>query len=153
MRSPLWSKILGIVIGILLGAGVAYAAVYVYNVSIPSSVSVETETTSQPGLNVSPSPLAFDEIAPGQSTGEKSITLNNVGDKDVNLTCQVSGLASGLTLYTMDVGAGYTYWRTVPADIGGPLAKGSTRTQKFYVKAADTAVTGSYNFTIVIKEK
>lgn len=150
MRFPLWSKILGILLGILLSAGVTYAAVYVYNVSVPSSVSVKTETASQPGLTVSPTSISFGEIAPGQSTGEKSISITNVGDKGVNLRFEVTGLPSGLTLYVFDVNQ---MWYTVPWDSLQSLPIATNRTHKFYVKASENAAPGSYNFTIVIKEK
>jgi hypothetical protein len=77
--------VLGILFGFLLGAGVALAAIYVYDSQTPVTIRVAAipDQTTQPGLEVTPSSLDFGEVVPTQRTAgtaseKRALTIKNV---------------------------------------------------------------------------
>jgi hypothetical protein len=150
MISPLWSKVLGIVLGILIGAGVVYAATYEYRVEVPSGITVASEVETVPGLQVSPTTLDFGEVAPGKSSGAVSVNVTNIGDRGVSHYIDVTGLPEGMTLYVYMAGDGV--WRECPHGYWYVYDPGATRTYNFYLACSANVTEDSYNFTIVIRE-
>jgi len=153
MKSPLWSKILGVVLGICLGAGVTYAATYDYTVDVPSSVTVASEVIVDPGLQISPTTLDFGEVAPGQSTGPVTAQLTNIGDRGISLYFDVANLPEGSTLYyAVSIRNPYPLWYEVPHNDSVMLYSGASCELQFYLAASASMVDGPYSFTITIRE-
>ena len=150
MKSPLWSKVLGVLLGIFIGAGVTYAAVFDYRADVPSGITVSADVEVVPGFEVTPDSLDFGFVAPGYSSSEVSLSVKNVGDKGAKHRVEVQGRPSGMKMYVFTTPDGA--WREVPHEYWYVNNPGSTRAYKFYISCSGTVAEGSHNFTIVIRE-
>lgn len=148
MKSPLWSKVLGVCLGILIGAGVAYAATYEYRAEVPASITVAIDVETVPGIEVTPTSLDFGTVAPGQSSGEVTIDVENIGDRGVAYYFDVIDLPVGMSVYVYRGGV----WHELPAGGWSVSDPSSILTYRFYMSCLETVSEGPYSVTIVIRE-
>lgn len=150
MKLPLWSRLLGVALGIFIGAGAVYAATYEYRVDVPSSLTVASEVVVDPGLQVSPTSVDFGEVAPGLSSGAVSINVTNIGDRGVSLYFDIVNLPSDMTLYVYCNSDGV--WRECPHGYWYIYNPGVTQSFNFHISCLESVADAPYNFTIVIRE-
>ncbi len=158
MKSPLWSKILGVLIGMLIGASVAYAAVtvYEYKAEIPATVTVDSEVSLTPGMEISLASVDFGPIGPNGCSGEVYISLWNKGNKDIALLHRyVVGLPADITLEASYDGKNWMDFEGyVPADpVDGVLEAGETTGLYLRLVASENTTPGPINFTIGFEEE
>ncbi len=154
MKSPLWSRVLGVILGMFIGAGVVYAVTYEYRTEMPSNVTVASNVTAEPGLQVTPTSLNLGTLQPGQTSSAVSIEVTNIGDRSVGLYFDVTNLPSGMTLY-VNQSCCDSNWHACPYDYGGMLEPGATHSHyyRFYVSCSSSVAVDSYNFTTIIREQ
>ena len=165
MKSPLWSKVLGVLLGIFIGAGVTYAAVhYSYHVEAVASVEVgEGPTEFEPGLSISPTTLDFGKIYPNTGPGSdhmsEKIALNvtNIGDVRVSLKLTVDNVPETLGVQADDLNNMSFEPGTEPGTrkitMSGHAWKadpGETYVLYIYVIAQSTTSPGSYDFKVIV---
>lgn len=156
MKLRLWSTILGIVIGILLGAGGAYAAtVYQNSADIPVSVEVgDMPVTYSPGLDVSPTAISF-SIEPGGKSNIVSVTVKNVGDEVVDgLKVSIPDMPYELRLRDTRASSSSYSWGA-----GWQLSYYNLNIQpehsvifNIYLEASTDTTPGSYDFNLQVEE-
>ncbi|MFP3974820.1 MAG: hypothetical protein ACLFVK_01175 [Dehalococcoidia bacterium] len=158
MKSPLWSKVLGVVIGLLVGASTAYAAVtvYQYQKEIPAKVSVDSDVTTSPGMELSSTSLDFGEVGVNGCSDEIYISLRNKGNKDISLLHRyVTGLPSDVDLEASYDGKTWTdfegYVAADPSD--GVLEAGETISLYLRLQTSKNTGADSLNFTIGFEEE
>lgn len=103
-------------IGILLAAMVltvsvsVYAAIVFNSLTIPASVTVAPQPTTNEDVWDGPTNIAFGEILVGESSTPKSLTIQNIDDAAHILHLVETGLPSGCTLeFYSDSGATTVY--------------------------------------------
>lgn len=158
MKSPLWSKVLGVIIGLLVGASTAYAAVtvYQYKEEIPARVSIESDVTTSPGMELSSTSLDFGSVGVDGCSDEVYISLRNRGNKDISLLHRyVNGLPSDVDLEASYDGKTWTdfegYVSADPAD--GVLEAGETVGLYLRLQTSEDTKADSLNFTIGFEEE
>lgn len=157
MKPPLWSKILGVIIGILVGAGTTYAAVkvYEYKVEVPAKVKVESNVISPPGLEVAPNPLDFGSVGLDDCSKEVHIFLHNYGNKDLDLLHRYTiGLPKDVSLEASYNGKEWMDFEGyVPADTDGVLEAEETTELYLRLQTSGYTATGLLKFSIGFEEK
>lgn len=159
MRSPLWSKIIGVVIGVLLGASAVYAAgmVYDYNAQVPSVLTVNVtaagDVTHSPGLAVSPTSIDFGALPPGAWSEVKCVEVSSISDPAEGIpefVIRAIDCPSDITVLVSDIPDGE--WKDISAGCVVRLQGGTSERYYFKVKPYTEATPGSRNFTIDIRE-
>ncbi len=158
MKSPLWSKVLGVVIGLLVGASSAYAAVtvYQYQKEIPAKVSVSSDVAVSPGMELSSASLDFGEVGVNGCSHEIYISLRNKGNKDISLLHRyVTGLPSDVDLEASYDGKTWAdfegYVAADPSD--GVLEAGQTLGLYLRLQTSEDTKSTELNFTIGFEEE
>ncbi|MFP3975042.1 MAG: hypothetical protein ACLFVK_02330 [Dehalococcoidia bacterium] len=157
MKLPLWSKVLGVLLGLMVGATTAYAAVtvYQYKEEIPGKAKITDDVVASPGMTLSSSSLDFGTIGVNGCSDEVYISLKNKGNKDISLLHRyVVGLPQDVDL---EVSYDSTNWNDfegyVSADPNdGVFEAGETIGLYLRLSASENTKADSLNFTIGFEE-
>ena len=156
VKFRLWPTILGILIGILMGAGAAYAAtVYQNSADIPMSVEVgDVPVTYSPGLEVTPTVMNF-SVEPGGKSNIVTLTVKNIGDEVLGgIRLAMPDGIYELKFQETSVD-GWSYgassgWEHSFYNL--KIEPGDSFTFNIYLRASTDVTPGSYDFTLHVEE-
>lgn len=121
---------LGVLVALVISAGSALAAVFIYRAVFISQVVVEPGIT---GLQVTPQSINFGTMAIGDWSQTQTIKVKNIGgDTLTTLYFETTGMPEGIALYVI----------TPPIF---PIVPGAEVTIPISLKAETSAVAGSYS--------
>jgi len=156
MKFRLWSTVLGIVIGMLLGAGAAYGAtVYLNFADIPVSVDVgDVRVSYSPGLEVAPTTIEF-YVEPGGRSNIVPLKVTNTGHEaldgikiampDGPYELRLQDTSTNSASYGASTGWDVSFYHL-------NVQPGDSFTFNLYLRASTDVVPGSYDFTLHLEE-